>query len=72
MTDLLTKAFKKASTLPDHLQDELAVELLDELEWEMKWNNTLKNSQSILGKMASKAVKDYREGKTPELGFDEL
>ena len=72
MTTLLQEIFQKASSLPVHLQDMLAKELLLEMEWEEKWDNTLKNSQSALDKLTLKAMKEYKEGKTVEKGFDEL
>ncbi len=72
MTTLLQEVFQKASSLPVHLQDMLAKELLLEMEWEDKWDNTLENSQSALGKLTLKAMKEYKEGKTVEKGFDEL
>ncbi len=72
MTKLLTKVFKKASKLPDALQDELAKEFMEEIEWETRWDKTLSESQGLLDQMASKANEDYEEGKTKEMGFDEL
>lgn len=45
MTTLLSKAFKKASTLPENLQDELAQEVIEEIEWEKKRDSTLKETQ---------------------------
>jgi hypothetical protein len=72
MTNLLTKAFEKASTLPDDLQDQLAQELLEEIDWEARWDSTLNGSQERLELLAEKAEQDYRAGKTKEMGFDEL
>ncbi len=72
MTALLQKVFQKASVLPDYMQDMLAEELLNEMEWEEKWDTTLENSQSALDKLTLRAMQQYREGKTKEMGFDEL
>lgn len=72
MTKLLHKAFDKASKLPDHLQDQLAEALLEELEGETQWDETLANSQGTLDKLTENALRQHREGKTKEMGFDEL
>ena len=72
MTKLLAEAFHKASSLSDELQDQLARELLDELDGETRWNQTLAASQDTLDRLADKAEKEYRAGKTKEMGFDEL
>lgn len=72
MTNLLSKAFERASKLPDVLQDQLAHELLEELEGESRWDDTFANSQDKLKRMAEKAAREYREGKTKKMGFDEL
>jgi hypothetical protein len=72
MTHLLSQAFEKASSLSDELQNQLAEELLDEIEGESKWDETLASSQDKLEQMAEKAAREYREGKTVEMGIDEL
>jgi hypothetical protein len=54
------------------MQDMLAKELLQEIEWEEKWDITLENSQSALDKLTLRAMQQYKEGKTKEMGFDEL
>jgi len=72
MTALLQTVFQKASVLPDYMQDMLAKELLREIEWEEKWDITLENSQSALDKLTLRAMQQYKEGKTKEMGFDEL
>ena len=72
MTKLLSDAFEKASQLPENLQDELARILLDELAWEGRWNQTLDESTDKLDRMAADALKDYRAGRTKEMGFDQL
>jgi len=72
MTKLLSDAFKQASKLPENLQDELAQTLLDELAWEARWDQALADSSDKLDQMAGDALKDYRAGRTREMGFDEL
>ncbi len=72
MTALLHQAFEKASKLPENLQDELAKEFLEEIEWEMTWDHTLAESQDVLEQMTITAMQEYEEGKTQEMGFDEL
>jgi hypothetical protein len=72
MTALLQEVFQKASVLPEAVQDMLARELLAEIEWENQWDSTFENSQSALEKLTLKAMQEYREGKTTEMGFDEL
>jgi hypothetical protein len=72
MTKLLAQAFEKASELPDHLQDELARALLEELAGEALWDQTLEQSAETVDRMAEQALKEYRTGRTKEMGFDEL
>ncbi len=72
MTKLLAQAFAKASELPEDLQDQLARELLEELASEARWDQTLEQSGETLDRMAEEAIKEYRAGRTKEMGFDEL
>jgi hypothetical protein len=72
MTVLLKKAFDKASVLSEELQDELAEELIADIEAESCWEQTFKNTQDELSKMADKAMKNFEEGKFRQLGFDQL
>jgi hypothetical protein len=72
MTALLQEAFEKASNLPDDVQESIARELLREIESESRWDETLANSQSVLDQLTAKAMREYREGRTEEKGFDEL
>jgi len=72
MTILLNKAFEKASTLPDTIQDALAAELLEDIEWEKKWDNTMASSSNKLDTLAEKALREFKEGKTKKIDFDEL
>ncbi|PSB19965.1 hypothetical protein C7B65_09900 [Phormidesmis priestleyi ULC007] len=73
MTNLLTEAFRKARDLPDYLQDELAEQLIEDVENEIKWQQLLSRPQSMkLDELAEKALSDSMNGKTREIGFDEL
>ena len=72
MTALLQVAFDKASALPSDVQELLAKELIEEIEWETRWDRTLADSQPVLDRLAEKAMREYRDGKTEEKGFDEL
>ena len=73
MTDLLTEAFRKAQDLPDYLQDELAEQLIEDVENEIKWQQLLSQPQNMkLDELAAKALSDSMNGKTREIGFDEL
>jgi hypothetical protein len=72
MTTLLQEAFHKVSELSEELQDEIAKQLIEELEWEEQWDKTLSASQDVLEQLAMEAMQEYKEGKTVEMGFDEL
>lgn len=72
MTKLLAEAFEKASSLSEDLQDQLAQEFLDEIAWEERWDETQRDSQDKLDRLAEKAEQEYRAGKAKEMGFDEL
>lgn len=72
MTELLSEAFKKAASMPEDIQNALAAELLEEIEWEQQWNNTLVESAPMLEQLGNRALHEFKEGKTREMGFDEL
>jgi len=72
MTELLEKAFRLASKLPQDLQDQLAAELLQELADEQRWEETLSASAPELERLADQALEEYRQGSTIEQGIDEL
>lgn len=72
MTTLLNQAFEKASSLPEYIQDALAAELLEEIEWKKKWDGTMASTSNKLDKLAEKALREFKQRKTKELGFDEL
>lgn len=72
MTKLLAQAFEKASELPENLQDELARALLEELAGEARWDRTPAQSADTVDQMAEQALKEYRAGRTKEMGFEEI
>jgi hypothetical protein len=72
MTAALRKAFARASSLPRSAQERLAEQLLEEIDGEKKWDSTLTRSQALLEKLANKARRARRGGKTVKRGFDEL
>lgn len=72
MTQSLTYAFNKASSLSTEIQDALAQEIIEAIEAEAQWDNSLAQSRDQLEKMASKVLEKHRIGKTKKLGFDEI
>jgi hypothetical protein len=72
MTALLEQAFAKASHLPRAMQEQLATQMLENIEGELKWDRTLAGSQQLLEKMAAKARRAKKLGKTIRKGFDAL
>jgi hypothetical protein len=64
MTELLKKAFERASKLPEDQQDALAAVVLDELESDQRWAELLANSQDKLAKLADAALDEAKQGKT--------
>jgi hypothetical protein len=72
MTELLTEAFKEAEKLPLETQNQLAQDVLDSIRMEYAWDQTLENSQEVLEKIADQALNDFEQGKTKQMGFDEL
>lgn len=72
MTIRLKEAFAKAAGLVDELQNELAEELIADIEAESRWDQTFKDTQDKLAKMADKALKNFEEGKFKKMGFDQL
>ena len=72
MIVLLKQAFEKASKLPQPIQNELALELLGDIEAELQWDKTFEKSRDKLGRLADKAVKEFKAGRIKKIGFDEL
>jgi len=42
--------------------------MLEEIEWEARWDSSLESSQDKLDRLPEKALKEYRAGKTKEMG----
>lgn len=72
MTQLLEKAFRKASELPEMEQNVIAKWLIDELESEKKWERLFAESENILEKLADEALAEHAQGKTKPLDIDKL
>lgn len=72
MTKLLEKAFAEAAKLPKPAQDRIAAHLLQELADDARWDTSFSASAAQLEQLAVEALKEYRAGRTAELGFDEL
>ena len=72
MTTLLTKAFEQAEQLPSSIQDEIATNLLEDIKNEVHWNSTLSQSGNKLEELSKNALRDFKNGKSKKMGFDEL
>ena len=62
MTELLQKAFDRASELPEAEQDKFARFLLAELESERQWENSFSRpeSEDLLERLADEALAAHR------------
>lgn len=67
MTQLLEKAFKKASKLPALEQNALARWLIDEIISERRWEKAFADSEGTLEKLAGDALVEHRRGRTKPL-----
>jgi hypothetical protein len=72
MTELLKRAFQKASRLPAIDQNALAKWLLEELEVEKKWEKMFAESEDVLGNLADEAVQAHKKKKTKPLDIGRL
>jgi hypothetical protein len=72
MTDLLKKAFEKASQLSAEDQDRFGAWILEELDSDERWDELFAQSQEMLAKMADEALAEHRSGKTQPLDPDDL
>jgi hypothetical protein len=72
MTKLLEKAFAEAVKLPKKDQDKFARWLLAELESERQWGEAFARSADQLAKLADKATREHRKGRTKALNPDQL
>ena len=74
MTQLLQKAFEKATQLPQEEQDKFARFMLAELESEQRWARLFSHpkSEDLLKRLADEALVAHRAGRTQPLNLDEL
>ncbi len=74
MTELLQQAFDKAAELPEERQDDFARFLLAELESENRWDELFGRPESdeLLERLASEALKAHRAGLTKPLNPEDL
>lgn len=70
MTNLLSEVLNKASLLPQEIQNEIAQQLLQDIDSELKWQK--ETSLDKLANLADEAIRDSKESKTSNQGFDEL
>ncbi len=71
MTQLLEKAFAKASELSEQNQNAIAEIVLAELASEERWNDLFAKSQDLLAELAQEALAEHRAGKTQPLECDD-
>jgi hypothetical protein len=67
MTELLQKAFERASALSEEEQNQFAQFLISEIDDEKEWEAAFAASQDELAHMAKEALDEYRTGKTRPL-----
>ena len=72
MTELLERAFERASKLTIDEQDRLAEWILAELASEERWDELLSKPGNGLAELARKAAKEHHEGQTEPLDPDQL
>jgi hypothetical protein len=72
MTELLERAFKEASKLPEADQNALAKWVMEELEIEGKWEKAFAVSEDILDQLADEALAAHQQGRTRPLNIEEL
>jgi hypothetical protein len=58
MTDILQRAFEKASELPEHEQNAFGALFLAELESERRWDELFARSLELLEKLAAEAISE--------------
>jgi len=62
MTQLLEKAFEKASNLSEEEQNDFAAFILEELESERQWEQAFSESQYELERLADEALEEHEAG----------
>lgn len=70
MTNLLSEVLDKVSLLPPEIQNEIAQQLLQDIDSELKWQK--ESTLDKLANLADEALRDSKESKTSNIGFDEL
>jgi len=64
MTQLLERAFARASELPSPEQDAFASLLLSELDSERRWTEAFAATQDKLSTLADEALREFEAGQT--------
>jgi hypothetical protein len=72
MTELLKKAFERASALPAEEQDRFGAWMLEELSSEQRWDELFARSPKLLEKLAAEAIAEDDAGLTEPLDPDNL
>ncbi len=74
MTELLRQAFEKAAQrLPEHEQDEFARWLLDAIESDERgWDAAFAGTPDKLKRLTTRALEDFRAGRTEPLDPEKL
>jgi hypothetical protein len=74
LSAILSKVIEQIQDLPESIQDELAEQFMEDIESEILWQSTLSVPQenNVLEEIARKALRESEEGRTREIGFDEL
>jgi hypothetical protein len=72
MTQLLEQAIGEARKLSPDEQDAIAALILEELDDDRRWDEAFASSQEPLSRLAEKARRQIAEGRTHEIGIDEL
>lgn len=70
MTELLDKAFKEVSQLPEKEQEEFAAFLLEELASEDRWHTFLSTSTETLEQLARETEREIEAGETTPLNME--
>lgn len=74
MTELLERAFERASELPEAEQDKFARFLLAELGSEQQWTELFSRpeSEDLLERLADEALSEHRASRTRPLTAEDL
>ena len=67
MTQILERAFEKATALPPELQDEFGALFIAEMADELRWQELFAQSQDMLTRMGQEAIEDFHAGRTTPL-----